>query len=285
MPCAPSVRRRSRPHAQAVRRENSASKAAGGEVLVYLDIDGVLNTTEGRKAREHLSDELIACLRQVIESVPTAAIVLSSSWRLQPALMEALQARFTAEGVPPPVGVTGQVPLVDRDPSTRGECNARGIEAELARLAAQRGAEINAHVLARQPQAWIAIDDLDLRPPAQSTLRMGYPPRQPESEDGRLKSGSGGLPPLAARRPFTMDEKRAMLPQHPLATRLPRRNASRGPEARPEKWIDSQHFVHTSEATGLTSERSEFAVALLRAQLRNDKELPRLSAKERSCSH
>lgn len=277
--------------------ENSTSNSSSGPPLVYLDIDGVLNTTAQRAARQHLADDLIASLRSILAAVPEAGIVLSSSWRLQPPLMEALEARLAAEGVPAPIGVTGEAPLPERDPAARGECNI--IDAELTRLAAQRSAEINASVSARRPPAWIAIDDLDLRQPAQSSLRkMGYPPRQPpqvQNERGYGRSadrselkGNSGLPPLAVRQPFSQAERRACLPQHPLAARLPRRRLSRGPansQARPEAWICSERFVHTSEAAGLTSERAQFAIGLLQVQLSNSKCSTRTLGKERAYSH
>merc|ERR1712146_268337 len=105
-------------------------------------------------------------------------------------------------GVRPPVGVTGQAPLPEKDPEDRGD-----IDAELARLAAQRALEIQASVAARQPLAWIAIDDLDLRPPSDSTLCMGYPHRQPKVDVSRVGDAPAvtngrGLPPLAPRHHF-----------------------------------------------------------------------------------
>mmetsp|Transcript_38980 Transcript_38980/g.69209 ORF Transcript_38980/g.69209 Transcript_38980/m.69209 type:complete len:290 (-) Transcript_38980:121-990(-) len=275
-----------RPRVQSRTRDAPASKPNVGEVLIYLDVDGVLNTTAQRKARQHLDNELIACLRCILDAVPKAAVILSSSWRLQQPLMQALEARFAAEGVKAPVGVTGQAPLPERDPIMRGD--AGSIDVELARLAAQRAAEIHASVLARQPQAWIAIDDLDLRPPSQSTLRAGYPPRLPQQ--GQCDGASGRLPPLPVRRPFTLSEQRANLPAHPLAARVSRRRPSRGltDATRPQPLdtsIESEHFVHTSEAAGLTRERAEFGIALLQAQLEKCREPCASSIRGRACSH
>jgi hypothetical protein len=252
-------------------------------VLIYLDIDGVLNTTAQRAARQHLDNELIASLHSVLDAVPGAAIVLSSSWRLQPPLKEALEARLVAEGINAVVGVTGQAPLVERDPGMRGDIST--IDAELRRLARQRATEIHASVTTRQPQAWIAIDDLDLRPPLQSTLRMGYPPsllQQVQQDETRARDCHEGkkscvktniaLPPLAARRPFALKDREGKMAQHPLAGQLPRRRSSsrslensNGQHA--EIWIDPGNFVHTSEAAGLTRERAQFAIQLLQAQM------------------
>lgn len=261
--------------------DKQAPTSSVGEVLVYVDVDGVLNTTEGRAAREHLNNSLIASLRRVMDAVPDAAIVVSSSWRNGPPLMEALEARLTAEGIAAPVAVTGQVPLPEKDPNIRGD-----LEAELARLAAQRAAEIQASVLARRPRAWIAIDDLDLRPPSKNTLHslsMGYPGQvKGQSEcgaDGPVDENGRALPPVAARRPFTLRERRTMLPpKHPLTAQLPRRRrTSHGAKGRlTDKWIDPPNFVHTSEAEGLTKERADFAIDLLRAQLENHRELARM---------
>lgn len=281
-----------RPQVKRCSSGNLAPTSSGADIIVYLDVDGVLNTTSQRAARQHLDNELISNLRGILDAVPGSAIVLSSSWRLQPPLMEALEARFAAEGVAAPIGVTAELPLPDRDPATRGD--GPNIEAELARLATQRCAEIHASAIARNVRAWIAIDDLDLRPPSQSTLNMGYPPRPPEdlqeAHDGlanrhpRSKATSR-LPALPVRRPFTLEERRSMLPQHALAVRLPRRPSVKGPIRAAEKWVDAKHFVHTSEAAGLTRERADFAIGLLRAQLSKYSEQPKTLMKGRACSH
>lgn len=265
--------------------ERSVQKLRDEQVLIYLDVDGVLNTTEQRAARQHLDNELIASLRCILEAVPESAIVVSSSWRLGPPLMEALEARLAAEGVKAPVGVTGQATLPQKDLEDRGD-----IDAELARLAAQRALEIQASVAARQPLAWIAIDDLDLRPPSHSTLCMGYPPRTVKADVPRVgdapdDANGRALPPLAPRRPFSLGERRAVLPKHPLMAQLPRRLSRGKAKARLDKWIEPHHFVHTSEAAGLTSERAECAIGLLRAQLARSKGLTKAAMKTCACSH
>merc|ERR1711865_745740 len=99
-----------------------------------------------------------------------------------------------------------------------------------------------------------------------SMERVGLPPLAPTAKD----SSELRLPPLPVRRPFTLAEQRAALPRHPLAASLPRRRVSKGPGARSRPTDDllhPQHFVHTSERVGLTCERAEHAIGLLRAQL------------------
>jgi hypothetical protein len=53
----------------------------GGSALVYLDVDGVLNTTAATVSRQVLDSTLLANLRAVMDAVPGSALVLSSSWR------------------------------------------------------------------------------------------------------------------------------------------------------------------------------------------------------------
>jgi len=130
-------------------------------VLVYLDVDGVLNTTLQRASQRHLDHDLIANLRSVIEAIPGAAIILSTSWRLQPTLKEALTKSLATAGVPAPFGETCEMPLpAPRGYSRRGELGE--LEWQLSRFASQRAAEILASVAIMRPCAWIAIDDLDL---------------------------------------------------------------------------------------------------------------------------
>lgn len=134
---------------------------SGNEVLVYLDVDGVLNTHAGRASKQHLESELLSNLRRIMDSVPGAAILLSSSWRHEPQLVEALEAKLAESGIAPPVGKTGDVPL-PRAPPQGWSRNERGVEAHLRRLAIQRSTEILKSTSARRPLAWVAIDDLDL---------------------------------------------------------------------------------------------------------------------------
>merc|ERR1712203_1329085 len=107
-------------------------------------------------------------------------------------------------------------------------------------------------VAARQPAAWIAIDDLDLRPPLQNTLRMGCPVHLVQQEqhgsarghdchEGRKKSSkaNSSLPPLTAHRPFSSKNNLSKLPAHPLATQFPRRRAtSKSPETSNTQHVD-----------------------------------------------
>lgn len=131
---------------------------------MYLDVDGVLNTLASRSSKQHLDSELLSNLRRIIDSVPGTAIVLSSSWRHQPALVEALESKFSAFGIAPPIDKTGDVPL-PRPPPQGLSRSDRMIDAHLRRLANQRSTEVIKSVATRRPRAWIAIDDLDLLQP------------------------------------------------------------------------------------------------------------------------
>mmetsp|Transcript_86543 Transcript_86543/g.242365 ORF Transcript_86543/g.242365 Transcript_86543/m.242365 type:complete len:264 (-) Transcript_86543:153-944(-) len=216
------------------------------EVLVYLDVDGVLNTVAHRKSRRNLVPELIKNLGLIFEAVPAAAIMLSTAWRLQPALVQELEKQLLASGIAPPIGSTGELPLHGRYcPFDSSE------EAQLARLAAQRSAEILCSIAARRPLAWIAIDDLDLR-------------RKLPSRAGARPKSRGGL--VGASLP-TSTLLRLNLPQLPSQP-LRQGSCSMG--------LDSRNFVHTSEAEGLTVERAECAVNLLRKQLSEAKLLASL---------
>jgi len=263
---------RSRSDSKSRQTDNLPSHSLAGEILIYLDVDGVLNTTAQRASREHLANELIGNLRRIIDAIPGVAIVMSSSWRLQPQLLVALHERLTAEGIVAFAGVTGELPLPPADESVRVRGEAGFIEAELARLAAQRAGEIQASKVARRPRAWIAIDDLDLVAPLQNSQRMGMPPLLPSAKDASAQDGCVGaglrLPPLPVRRPFTLAEQRALLPQHPLTAQLPRHSRGSSRDRRPTaSMLKAAHFVHTSEAEGLTRERAEHAISLLHAQL------------------
>eukprot|EP00746_Dinoflagellata_sp_MGD_P014730 gnl/MRDRNA2_/MRDRNA2_132437_c0_seq1.p1 gnl/MRDRNA2_/MRDRNA2_132437_c0~~gnl/MRDRNA2_/MRDRNA2_132437_c0_seq1.p1 ORF type:complete len:255 (+),score=50.48 gnl/MRDRNA2_/MRDRNA2_132437_c0_seq1:218-982(+) len=146
-------------------------KTKGIKVLVYLDVDGVLNTTASRSSKQHLDHELLGNLRKIIDSVPGAEIVLSSSWRHNRALVEALEVKFSATGIAPPIGKTGDVPIA-RPPPQGFSRNERGIDAHLRRLANQRSTEVSKSVEVHCPRAWIAIDDLDLLHPPPNASGM-----------------------------------------------------------------------------------------------------------------
>ena len=51
--------------------------------IIFLDIDGILNSKSGTTTIEKfgLDDKLIANLKYIIDSVPDIKIVISSSWR------------------------------------------------------------------------------------------------------------------------------------------------------------------------------------------------------------
>lgn len=64
--------------------------------LLFLDIDGVLNSTEsdfGRK-KHVIEEDLLQRLEKILDAVSDCAIVLSSSWRVKEELRELLKNKF-----------------------------------------------------------------------------------------------------------------------------------------------------------------------------------------------
>jgi len=148
-----------------------------GRAIVYLDVDGVLNTSSASSlaiSRQQLRPELLAELKRVLVSVPSAAIVVSSSWRRVPSMVVLLETQLRQAGIPLPIGRTGQAPLPQHtgtDPKQRRLAAARAMAADRGgrpavpspvALARQRSAEIRESVSELQPAAWVAIDDLEL---------------------------------------------------------------------------------------------------------------------------
>lgn len=72
--------------------------------LIFLDVDGVLNRTVFRPASDPGSESLLdsTCLgrlRTLLRAWPRAAVVVSSTWRLDAADMERLKAALPAQRV------------------------------------------------------------------------------------------------------------------------------------------------------------------------------------------
>jgi len=113
--------------------------------VVFLDIDGVLNTPEyTRKANnsEVMDPVTVAILRRLVETTK-AAIVISSSWRHGANWKKHIQRVFSQSGWDNP-------PIIDRTP----------------KLSGGRGREIAAWLTEHQAMSFIIVDDIvwDLLP-------------------------------------------------------------------------------------------------------------------------
>ena len=153
----------------------------GETSFVYLDVDGVLNNTSPASAgrsRQSLEPELLANLKHALETAGGGAeIVVSSSWRRVPKMVEILCQLLEAAGCPIPVGMTESIPLPRQRRSVMGRAAAAAgvsssrsatdrmaaeIDAQLEAQARQRVEEIRQHVKQHRPARWCAVDDLDL---------------------------------------------------------------------------------------------------------------------------
>lgn len=156
-----------------------------GEVLVFLDVDGVLNMTNSTESRQKLDAGCLAELKavrpppfacggtlslnlkiavpraQVMDGVPGSKIILSSAWRLVATMTVLLSRILESAGIKPPVGATG---VIGAGRIGVGGYGGRAIsfDKQITQLCEQRAAEILQAVKERRPAAWCAIDDLDL---------------------------------------------------------------------------------------------------------------------------
>merc|ERR1719158_2697931 len=111
--------------------------------LIFLDVDGVLNTA-GSANSGAINPELLSRLREVIVATG-ASVVLSSTWRNWSHL------RALIMGALPKGCVVGQTPL--EDPTVwRNDVRPREIRELLFRIEAEVGALTS----------WAAVDDMDL---------------------------------------------------------------------------------------------------------------------------
>ena len=133
-------------------------KPPQNEILVFLDVDGVLNnSSDPTVSRQALDAGALAELKGLMDAVPGARIILSSAWRLVAKMTRLLAQQLEAAGIEAPVGATSVVAAARSRP---GEPSS--LDRQLARLADQRAAEILQAVRERRPRAWLAVDDLDL---------------------------------------------------------------------------------------------------------------------------
>jgi hypothetical protein len=226
--------------------------AMEGRILVYLDVDGVLNTTAAPAtvSRQILDVALLANLRAVMDAVPGSAIVLSSSWRRLEKFRDCLNAQLVTAGIAPPIAQTGCVPMPRVPLGHRAS-----LDGELDRHAAQRAEEILESVDALMPLAWIAIDDLDL-----CRTDRAVEPRSATVPAGLSSAGT-------ATRPSAKDNSAIGYPT-PLVADLPKRRRT--------QMVESAHFVRTNEREGFTDECAALAIQRLQRQLQQSANMARL---------
>ena len=135
-------------------------KPPQGEVLLFLDVDGVLNnTSDPTVSRQALDEGALWQLKALLEAVPDAKIILSSAWRLVAKMTRLLSQQLESFGIPSPVGATS---VVGSSRVRLGE--TANLDKQIRMLAEQRANEILLAVKERRPRAWCAVDDLDLSP-------------------------------------------------------------------------------------------------------------------------
>jgi|MDSY01.2.fsa_nt_gb hypothetical protein len=125
----------------------SAAGDAPALVLIFLDVDGVLNCRDRRKKGADLHEDLVSRFVAMVREFD-ARVVLSTSWRLVPHLRNRLIDRLGEAGLALEriLGDTASI----RTPQYK---NSRGVEIE---------AWLRDNNPTPPPAAWIAIDDLDL---------------------------------------------------------------------------------------------------------------------------
>jgi hypothetical protein len=129
--------------------------------IIFLDIDGVMNTRSSRENGDHLpTSECLENLSFIMAHAYKPSIVLSSTWRLDPALLEALKPHLP--------------PIFDCTPDLERSSTGDRVDEILKWL--------QEHTAPTMSPAWVAIDDLDL-------LRMN--PKLNAANFVRTSDGSG----------------------------------------------------------------------------------------------
>ena len=117
----------------------SAAGSFSGDII-FLDVDGVLNTRSSRENGDHLpTSDCLDNLSYIMAHANKPSIVLSSTWRLDPALLDALKERLP--------------PILDCTPDLERSSTGDRVDEILKWL--------REHAGSMSPE-WVAIDDLDL---------------------------------------------------------------------------------------------------------------------------
>jgi hypothetical protein len=123
--------------------------------VLFLDVDGVLNTLFQAGGGKVLHPRLLLRLKAVVDASPGCRIVISSTWRKRRDYMEFLRLRLEDVGIDPSVviGSTSDLPLDARhtgdSPSTPEQIRAD----EILLYVANHQADI---------ASWVAVDDMQL---------------------------------------------------------------------------------------------------------------------------
>ena len=144
----------------------SHGKAKPAGDIIFLDIDGVLNTRSSRDDGDHLPvQECLDNLAHIIKHAHRPSIVLSSTWRLDSTLLSALKKVFDERGLE----------ILDCTPDLEKGHTGDRVDEILLWLSKYSTA-------GKRAPAWVAIDDLDL-------LRMN--PRLDAKNFMRTRDSSG----------------------------------------------------------------------------------------------
>ena len=139
--------------------------------VLFLDVDGVLNTTTNSTEGEgDLSAPLLAALAGLVAAAgPRLRLVLSSTWRRHPRMVERLRAALQAHGVGPARWWRGAALATPQLPAPAVQLRpglpiTRQLDAQLGAQAAARCREIASWLHANHlaVRAWAALDDLPL---------------------------------------------------------------------------------------------------------------------------
>ena len=138
----------------------------GNAPIVFLDVDGVLNTEDTRcRIGGDLDRELIGHLLHIVRSTK-AAIVLSTTWRLTPGLEQRVRRALVTQGIPDPIGATPDLSLTGDRVDEILQWLADNAEAEAARARSRprsrSRAQAPGQAQAQAGAAFVAIDDLAL---------------------------------------------------------------------------------------------------------------------------
>ena len=119
--------------------------------LIFLDIDGVLlpfgEAAEVVTPPQLFPDRTVAALSSILEQVPTAELVLSSTWRVNPQFQADIIADFARYAAAHPTSPLGQIHSFPRTTCL----HTHGV----------RQHEIHKYLqaLSTHPPAWVALDD------------------------------------------------------------------------------------------------------------------------------
>ncbi len=117
--------------------------------ILFLDVDGVLNTSDSLLDGEDLAEEKLQLVKRIVAETG-CDIVISSTWRLYPAHLRRVAHAFRTLGIPQFVGVTPNLETVERH-----------VEIQ---------AWMDANAIAEQDIVVVIDDDVDAKLPSTETV-------------------------------------------------------------------------------------------------------------------